>query len=212
MKNNELEIASIKTTTSLTRYCLVGLALSFMVAFVEYAIDRPNNGLPLDSAASINDIHIKTVDYLTAVTMIKEDKRNQLTAADYQLVIDRLMEEELLFQHGLRHGIIYQSDISKKIIDNMLANILSSITSNQKSAKEVEDFYNLQISTNPEFKHAMKDQLFSDIQPDLTLAMVKLEKNTAIRTYVKMLKNKSSIKLNPDSPLYSKVINLREGI
>jgi len=196
--------------------CLIAVMASLVISLSEYFVTKAptNNGLMSDVAALVNDNEIKSIDYLTATAMIEEDKRGELTIEDYQLVIDRLIEEELLFQYGLENGIIYQVDISKKIIDNMLANVFSDITSTEKTDQQVKAFYDLQMQNNPAFSRAMEKQSFQSIKLELAEAMIALEKNAAIRNYIKILQNKASIQYNKKShgDMTEKLIKLREAI
>ena len=203
----DMENKAHNQDSSLRTYCLAVIILSLLTALTEFYFNRSSEDIMLnDVAAIVNENEIPMVDYLTAVAMIKEDKRASLTTDDYQLVIDRLIEEELLFQYGLNNAYIYKSDISKNIVDNMLANIISEITSTEKSDSETVNFYQMQMKSNPQFYQVMKDVSFNSIKSDLAMAMLEIEKNKAIQDYLTILKNKAQIEYR-EPPLQSGWIN-----
>jgi len=202
MKSNRLVVFSL-----IALIASGGFSLLEFVAQKKYATNVNS-----DVAAIINGNEIKKVDYLTAVAMIEEDKRGDINRADYQLVIDRLMEEELLFQYALEGDILFEANITQLVISNMLSNIVSHITSDDYSEEQIKTFYDMQIENNPAFKQAMAGQGFAGIKDDLAIAMFEIEKSKAIRDYLSILNKKASISFANDNPVVANTQLLRESL
>jgi len=58
-----------------------------------------------DVVATVNDAPIRRDDYLRALGAVATDRRTPIGDADKRQVIDRLIDEELLLQHGLDLGL-----------------------------------------------------------------------------------------------------------
>lgn len=197
----------------LVTFTLVALIASGGFSLLEFiAQQKYSINVKSDVAAIINGNEIKKVDYLTAVAMIEEDKRGEINRADYQLVIDRLIEEELLFQYALEGDILFEANITQLVIGNMLSNIVSHITSDDYSDEQIKAFYDVQIENNPAFKQAMKGQGFISIKDDLATAMFEIDKSKAIRDYLSILNKKASISFADDNPVVADTKLLRESL
>jgi SurA-like N-terminal domain len=86
--------------TSLWLACLgagVGIALGFAAAFNWLGFQQ----LPSSAVARVNHVEISRSEYDKALNMLSSEKRDPLTLEDRTLVLNRLIEEELLVQHGL---------------------------------------------------------------------------------------------------------------
>jgi hypothetical protein len=80
---------------------VVGLAMA-MVSLLAASEDA----LPDFAVARINDHYILRTAYERAVDAVATDKRDALTDADRRRILDRLVDEELLLQYGLRQGLV----------------------------------------------------------------------------------------------------------
>ena len=61
--------------------------------------------LPPDAVARVNDALIRRLDLARALAGLGADRREPLDAADRRRILDRLIDDELLFQHGLALGL-----------------------------------------------------------------------------------------------------------
>ena len=184
-----------------------GFSLFEFVAQKKYALNMPK-----DVAALVNGNEIKKIDYLTAITLIAEDKRDQMNTVDYKLVIDRLIEEELLFQYALKEDVLYDANITQLVISNMLSSIVSDITSDDYSEAQIEAFFNTQKANNAAFKHAMQDQIFEKIKDELASAMFEINNSKAIRAYLSILNNKAMLTYSSTHPVSIETQVLRESL
>jgi len=92
----------VRSTTALPRWLLLagllagaGLAASGLVTL------DSGRRLPPQAVARINDRLILRDAWLRAVAAVAGERRGELTDADRRHILDRLVDEELLVQHGL---------------------------------------------------------------------------------------------------------------
>ncbi len=89
-----------KCSYSMWLACLgagIGIALGFATAFNWLGFQQ----LPSSVVARVNHVEISRSEYDKALSMLSSEKRDPLTLEDRTLVLNRLIEEELLVQHGL---------------------------------------------------------------------------------------------------------------
>ncbi len=101
-----------------------------------------SGALPAGVVALVNAEPIRTEDYRRMVQALANDKRDALSAADRQRVLDRLIEEELLVQRGLalglaRHDRRVRADLTATVIDG----IVSGANEPEPSDDELAAFY-----------------------------------------------------------------------
>ncbi|BFM14052.1 hypothetical protein R50073_02350 [Maricurvus nonylphenolicus] len=77
--------------------------------------------LPDTVAVKVNQSEIYMTDYQRALALMASEKRGELTLQDKQLVLDRLIEEELLVQHGMSLDLLrkdknFRSDVVQSLM------------------------------------------------------------------------------------------------
>ena len=165
--------------------------LAITLALVEGVSEKIPIPLANDIAIIINDSSIERVDYLTAVTMMTEEKTQPMRAVDYQLIVDRLTEEELLFQYGLAQGYIYQPAISQVIVSNLLATIAVQHTSKQYSDEELHIIYLDKIVKDNEPSQVDERLSFANLKPQLATALREIERSKTVRDYLTWLRQRA---------------------
>ncbi|MEP1446908.1 MAG: hypothetical protein ABJK37_12415 [Paraglaciecola sp.] len=163
------------------------------VAIFELNYDNKNNLLFIEDAVLINDGSISRIDYLTAVTMMEEEKENPMEVVDYQLIVDRLIEEELLFQYGLEQGYIYQPAISQVIVNNMLETIAIQHTSEKYSDEKLYQVYIEKVVENQPLESLPQEMSFELLKPELAIALKAIERSKAVREYLTWLRKRSIV-------------------
>lgn len=146
-----------------------------------------------DNAILVNDGAIKRIDYLTAVSMMEDEKTYPMQRVDYQLIVDRLTEEELLFQYGVSQGIIFQPQISQLIVNNLLETISIQHTSKEYSDAELYNLYQKKIASQVTDDQQLGDLAFENIKDDFANALRQIARNKAVRDYLLWLRNRSAI-------------------
>jgi PPIC-type PPIASE domain/SurA N-terminal domain len=99
--------------------------------------------LPAGAVALVNGEPIRTDDYERMVQGLANDQREPITAADRRHVLDRLIDEELLVQHGLalglaRHDRRVRADLTSTVIDG----VVSDASEREPGEAELTAFYN----------------------------------------------------------------------
>ncbi|KRP22590.1 MAG: SurA N-terminal domain-containing protein [Porticoccaceae bacterium] len=84
--------------------------------------------LPSTVAARINNTDIRTIDYQRALDLFASEKRDPLTPEDRQLVLQRLIEEELLVQYAIDAGMLRSNaNVRQVVLQSMLAGFVAQI-------------------------------------------------------------------------------------
>lgn len=116
-------------------FAMLGVFMAMAQAFGIFG------NLPATVAVKVNQSDIYMADYQRALTLMASEKRDALTAEDKQLVLDRLIEEELLVQYGqsldlLRMDPDFRADVVRSLITRILQTSESSQTSESNQTVE----------------------------------------------------------------------------
>lgn len=79
--------------------------------------------LPDQAVARVNDRLILRDTWLRAVTAVASERRTPLTDADKRHILDRLIDEELLAQHGIALGLVEQD---RRLRGQLVAQVLQT--------------------------------------------------------------------------------------
>ncbi len=84
--------------------------------------------LSATAVAAVNHQQIRLAEYQRALGMFASDKRELLTEDDRSLVLQRLIDEELLIQHGITSGLI-RTDMAVRsaALESVLAGLMIEI-------------------------------------------------------------------------------------
>jgi len=183
-------------------FYVLSILVALSIAFIELYAVKTANVLFVEEAILINDSAIKRVDYLTAVTMMEEEKNQPMKAVDYQLIVDRLTEEELLFQYGLAQGYIYQPAISQVIVSNMLETISIQHTSEEYSDEKLYQIYLKKLITNQDIESLPEAMQFEQVKIDLANALREIERSKAVSEYLNWLRKRADINIDASIELH----------
>lgn len=92
-------------------------------------------GLPDYAVARVNDSYITRAVYERALDAMDTDKRTALTADDRQHILNRLIDEELLIQYGIRQGLVR----SDRQVKSTLVQSVIQAKSLQAEAADISD-------------------------------------------------------------------------
>lgn len=96
----------------------------------------PAAGLPAEAVARVGDRLILRDEWLKAVAAAASERRTPLTAQQQQLILQRLIDEELLVQHGLSLGLV-QHD--QRLRGQLVSEVLFTTTASQADAPLDDD-------------------------------------------------------------------------
>ena len=87
---------------------------------------QPDGGdLEPDVVASVNGSPLDLAQYQRAVRLYASEKRSPVTSQDRTLILERMIEEELLRQHGVATGLV-RSD--PQVRAEVLQSVMTSLT------------------------------------------------------------------------------------
>lgn len=117
---------------------LVGLACAAF-GLLEF---RSMVGLPDFAAARVNDTVISKQTLGEALSRLQHDSREPLDASDEEWVLKRLIEEELLVQHGLALGLAHsEHNVRATIVQSLITAATAEASASNPNDAELQQFY-----------------------------------------------------------------------
>lgn len=102
---------------------------------------------PDDAVALVNGKPIREDEYVNALTLLAGDKRDALTDEDRAHVLTRLIEEELLVQHGIASGIADTDRSVRTVMMQALMDLIMAESAGElPTEKELQSFYERHLS------------------------------------------------------------------
>lgn len=108
---------------------LLGIGALVGAALAVSQLAHPPRSLEIgdDVVAGVDGRPILRADYRRALAAVAADRRSgHANAADRQRVLDRLIDQELLVQHGLELGLAQRDPLIRSILSNAVIELLSS--------------------------------------------------------------------------------------
>lgn len=104
-------------------------------------------GLPTAAAAQVADQYILQAELQRAIDAANSSRREPLTAAQQQQVLQRLIDEQLLLQYGLDLGLAKDNpSVRKPLVQAVMGLVRANATAEQPSEQTLRDWY----EANPE--------------------------------------------------------------
>ena len=189
---------------------VVGISLGIIAAF--HGSSSHYTILPADAIALVNGRPISEEEYTRTVALLASDKRTGVTHADQVHVLNRLIEEELLIQQGIKNGVV-DSDraVRKAITQAMLASVVAESASAQPSTDELCAFYtaNPSLFARPTPTRALQTggttevgepPRFEDVRDQIETVYTQRARDQALREYLEWLRSEAKISLIPEEP------------
>lgn len=119
-----IEHGAARGKPALPRWLLLaGLLAGADIAAAGLVTSGP--GLPARAVARVNDRLILRDAWLRAVAAVAGERRGELTEADQRHILDRLIDEELLVQHGVALGLVEQD---ARLRSTMVSEVMQTAT------------------------------------------------------------------------------------
>jgi len=119
---------------------IVGIGLGCFTVAGWIGADR----LPDTVIARVNDTDIRLLEYQRALRMFASEKRDPVTDHDRAMVLERMVEEELLVQHGVASGLVRgDRGVRTTVIQSVLTGLMVELEA------EVKDVAGEKKSTEP---------------------------------------------------------------
>jgi hypothetical protein len=107
---------------------IVGACTGVVLGCLSVAGWFGNDRLPGSVVASVNGTDIQMVEYQRALRLLGSEKREPINDSDRALVLERMIEEELLLQHGLISGLVRRnSSVREKVLKSILTALMAEL-------------------------------------------------------------------------------------
>ena len=120
----------------------IGIALAVVLGNVS-ANSWTNSNQPLSASviAKVNSTEVRLLEYQRALKMLADDRRDAITDLDRELVLKRLIDEELLIQQGINAGLV-RTDMAVRtlVLQSILAGIMTEIEASDGQEQTLEDY------------------------------------------------------------------------
>jgi hypothetical protein len=119
----------------------LGAALG-LAAAAAGLLPAPEAGLEDGSVARVNGVPIREEVWARLTAALDADRRTPLTDADRRFVLDRLIEEELLVQHGVALGLLRNDRrVRADLVSAVLAGITAAADAYEPDDEQLAAFY-----------------------------------------------------------------------
>jgi hypothetical protein len=103
---------------------------------------RHGDELPAHAVARVNDRLILRDAWLRAIAAVSSERRTPLTEADRRHILDRLIDEELLAQHGMVLGLVEQDRrLRGQLVQQVVQTATAGNSGQDFSEAELRAFY-----------------------------------------------------------------------
>ena len=101
-----------------------GALLGFMLALMNLL--GANGGGDIDESvvALVNGTPLESAEYQRALQLFASEKRSAITGGDRSLILERMIEEELLVQYGVKAGLVRTSPaVRSEVLQSVMAGL-----------------------------------------------------------------------------------------
>ncbi|MDC0000614.1 SurA N-terminal domain-containing protein [Porticoccaceae bacterium] len=120
----------------------IAIALADVLGTVS-STSGSNSNQPLSDSviARVNSTEVRLLEYQRALKMLADDRRDAITELDRELVLQRLIDEELLIQQGINAGLV-RTDMAVRtvVLQSILAGIMTEIEASDGQEQALEDY------------------------------------------------------------------------
>ena len=120
----------------------IGIALAVVLGNVSAnSWTNSNQRLSASVIAKVNSTEVRLLEYQRALKMLADDRRDAITDLDRELVLQRLIDEELLIQQGINAGLV-RTDMAVRtlVLQSILAGIMIEIEASDGQEQALEDY------------------------------------------------------------------------
>ena len=162
---------------------LASIIGTFLAIYSIMETNKNFSSLPDNIIATVNDKIIPSDKYQTVINLIQNDKRDELTKADREMALDRIIEEELLVQYAYKNGFLEADDLLRKsivrsVVDSIVEQALSVVPAKQDLLKfyeanrqtfAIDDKYRVVILSSQNRSDIVEGKVIWQSNYDLTL-------------------------------------------
>jgi PPIC-type PPIASE domain len=155
------------------------LAFGAIIGLVLAATDLLTNDIQhIDNstAAIVNNHRILVSEHLTYLSLLANDKREPLTESDHQHVLNKMIDERLMLERGVKIGLPDSDpNVKKTIIQSMIQLAITDATGVQPDNTELQKFFdqNQKYFAKPA-QLKIERMVFRNRDPELALSKARL--------------------------------------
>lgn len=121
---------------------LIGAISGVLLAATGLLEEQNQLSLSTGTVAEVNGTAISQAQYTSIVKGIAEEKKNTLQPSDYEFILQRIIDEELLVQQGYELGLLeLNSVVRNEIVKAVTASIIAKNSAQTPSSTDLESFY-----------------------------------------------------------------------
>ena len=143
-------------TSSRRPLLLLAAGAAIGIAMAAWGLVGPGasagGSVPPGAVARVNGVLITAADYERVVNALAQDRRSALQPGDRELVLNRLIDEELLVQRGLELGFAqHDSKVRKDLSTGVIDSVVAEYADLQPGDDELQVYYraHLDFFTRP---------------------------------------------------------------
>jgi hypothetical protein len=173
---------------------LAGIAGGIVSAWMGVTSGAP--GPPPEAIALVGGRPILVEEYRRAVESLANDRREPLADGDRARILDRLVEEELLVQHGLSLGLVASDrPVREAVVRAMVESAVAESASRAPSEEELRALYReAQVRRAAD---APELPVFETAREGLERALAARARDEALRAYLDALRARTRIERAP---------------
>jgi hypothetical protein len=176
---------------------VIGVLLGILSALWNVDV-LPSAALPEDAIALVNGKAIRAEEYESAMALFAGDKRSALTDEDRAHVLTRLIEGELLVQHGIAGGIVdTDRSVRKAMTQALMDSIVAESAVGLPSEEELQAFYRQHRSLFSS-QTTTETVTFRDVREQVEAAFLQRARDEALREYLSWLRAEAKVVLAPE--------------
>lgn len=188
---------------------VIGVLLGLMSALQRVDFSSSVEALPDNAIALVNGRPIREDEYVNALALLAGDQRSALTDEDRAHVLTRLIEEELLVQHGIASDIVdTDRTVRRAMTQALMDSIVAESASELPTDAELQTFYEqhralftLQSPADGATEKTMTETpAFIHIRERVEATYLQQARDKALREYLEWLRAEAKIGVFLPSP------------
>ena len=136
VNNSRAAEADRRSLRRLALGAILGIGFGWLTAAGWIGTDK----LPNTVIARVNDTNIRLVEYQRALRLYASEKREPVTDYDRELLLERMIEEELLLQHGAASALARgDRGVRTTVMRSILAGLMVELEAEAEGVAEKSD-------------------------------------------------------------------------